>query len=211
MSKINLHYFDIYGDGECIRTILTYFDIPFNDHRISVEEWKNLKSQGFSEFDLLPALDIDGLRLVDTESICNYIARKYEFYPKNFIDTYLVDSICEYRKFILGSFTEILIGDDLPGWERFIHEKMPYFLRKFEARLEKNNGGFTYFVDVSITMADFMIFDIIYNFCLRPGKIEKFGNIVDINAPKCKTLCERIINSSDRFREYLKNRPYRKF
>lgn len=38
MSEITLYFFDLFTLGEPIRIILTYFDIPFNDHRVTVEE-----------------------------------------------------------------------------------------------------------------------------------------------------------------------------
>lgn len=165
-----------------------------------------MKENNFIEFDMLPALEIDGLILVDTISICDYIARKYEFSPENKIDKYNVDSISEFSIFVLNYISKVALNCNEEVYDKLMHEKMPYFLRKFEHRLEQNNGGFGFFVGINVSVADFLMFNIFYNYLLRPGKRERYENLVMVNAPKCSALCHRLNHSSDRFREYLYNR-----
>ncbi|VDP55387.1 unnamed protein product [Heligmosomoides polygyrus] len=39
-----LHYFDVRGRGEAIRLMFAYYDVPFEDHRISHEDWPKFKA-----------------------------------------------------------------------------------------------------------------------------------------------------------------------
>ena len=42
-KKIKLTYFAAKGRGELSRLILAYADAPYEDHRVSFEEWPKLK------------------------------------------------------------------------------------------------------------------------------------------------------------------------
>jgi hypothetical protein len=48
--SIKLWYFDGYGRAEAIRMMLTYLEAPFEDIRLSFEEFGKLKAEGKFEF-----------------------------------------------------------------------------------------------------------------------------------------------------------------
>lgn len=45
MANYKLTYFDARGLGESIRLLLTYGGIKYDEHRVSDEEWPQIKSR----------------------------------------------------------------------------------------------------------------------------------------------------------------------
>ncbi|CAG9311361.1 unnamed protein product [Blepharisma stoltei] len=206
---ITLHYFDMFGRGEPLRMMLKYHNTPFVDHRLTQQEWNQMMSQGFSEFDMLPCLDIDGMRLTEPCATYKYVAQKLNYYPNptNLVDCYMVDSVSNYREHVRDIFKECYKNRDMEGIERLMNEKMPTILRKIEARLNRVQNGNRFFMGNNVTLADFMIFDMVYNYMMCPGRAERYGNLINQNAPKLAQWCQRMINSSETFKEYLETRP----
>lgn len=56
MPKFVLHYFDARGRGEPARLLFAVAGIPFQDRRISQEEWPTIKPSMFIAFVLLRVL-----------------------------------------------------------------------------------------------------------------------------------------------------------
>ncbi|CAG9320786.1 unnamed protein product [Blepharisma stoltei] len=206
MSDIVVHYFDIYGRAETIRLILHYAGIPFTDHRIQFEEWPAIKATGFTEFGQLPAVDIDGHRLVQTRSIIRYLCQKYNYYVSGIQDVYYVESLCDLIDDIGTYMGKFVYNKDFEGLNKAFEERMPDWLRKLEARLERNNGGQGFFVGDHATKADFYAFGLLHTFIIKIHP-EYF----DSYAPKVKQWMTRIIESSQTLKTYLDSRPQRDF
>lgn len=204
-----LHYFDMYGTAEPVRMMFKYHNTNFNDHRITEQEWTHLKTTGFSEFDTLPVLEIDGARLVEPYALSKYVANKFGYLPMTPMDNYMVDSICEFACNINKIFMKMHEDRDTEGIRRLCTEKMPMFLRKFETRLERNHNGTGFFVGNNVTLADFIVFDLLWEQCCKPGKAETCGDLVSQNAPKVFAWCNRMQNNSQTFKQYLETRPNR--
>lgn len=49
MSKYTLYYFDITGLGEPVRYFLHYCGVPFEDKRLTFEEWPKYKAGNFGD------------------------------------------------------------------------------------------------------------------------------------------------------------------
>lgn len=81
MSIPKLTYFPLNARAELIRWVFHFKGIEFEDHILQDGQWAPLKASGFAEFGALPALDIDGLRLVQSLSIARYVAEKYDLFP----------------------------------------------------------------------------------------------------------------------------------
>lgn len=206
---ITLHYYDMYGRGEPIRMMLKYHGTNFNDHKVTQQEWNQMMGTNFSEFDMLPCLDIDGMRLTEPIATYKYLAQKFNYYPNptNMVDCYMVDSLSNYREHIRDLFRKCFKKHDMEGIERLMTEQMPTILRKIETRLNRCENGNRFFMGNNVTLADFQMFDMIYNYMLMPGKVERYGNIVDTNAPKLRQWADRMMNSSQNFKNYLETRP----
>ena len=211
MSEITLHYFDVLARGEPLRIILTYAGVEFTDHRIPFEEWGALKTSNFAEFGQLPALDIDGERLVQSQSMVRYVSQKYGFYPSDIKEIYQVESICDLKEDIYNALVTNLYKNNVEALEKFATETAPQVLGYLNKRLEKNHDGEGFFVGDRITIADFQVFQIVHDYFLAPNHKEKHEHLVDTYAPKVKALVHRIIESSPTLKTYLENRGERPF
>lgn len=181
MSDITLHYFDIYGRAEVLRTILNYSGTPFTDHRISFEDWGQLKNTGFAEFSQLPVIDIDGHRLSQTQSISRYLCNKLGFGVTDPEESYYVESLCDLFEDIATAFGTLMFTKDMEGINKLFQDKVPQWLRLVETRLERNNHGNGFFVGAHPTRADF------HAFVALTEIINKFHpELIDQNAPKLR-------------------------
>ncbi|CAG9333758.1 unnamed protein product [Blepharisma stoltei] len=198
----------MFGTAEPIRMMFKYHNTNFNDHRINEQEWTHLKTSGFSEFDTLPVMEIDGCRLVEPFAVSKYIAHKFGYLPNTPMEMYMMDSICEFCCNINKMFMKMHEDRDIEGMRRCCTEKMPTFLRKIETRLERNNNGNGFFVGNSVTMADFYVFQMLWEYCTKPGKIEQCGTMCTTNAPKLMQWHQRMMNCQT-FKNYLETRPQR--
>ncbi|XP_064596024.1 glutathione S-transferase 3-like [Liolophura sinensis] len=99
MSQVTLHYFDGRGKGEIIRFMLSAAGIKFNEVFLTKrEEMVKLITDGLLDFNQLPLLDIDGLRLVQTGAIVRYIARRGGLYGKDDKEAAVVDKFFEGQR-----------------------------------------------------------------------------------------------------------------
>ena len=133
MSLITLHYFDGFGRAEHARMIMHHHGTPFTDHRIQFQEWPALQASGLSEFDELPMLEIDGLKLVESKSIHRYLCGKLGYATASAYDEYLVESICGLREDIVKFFSDFIFKKDMEGYEREMNNSMPWYLKRIEA------------------------------------------------------------------------------
>lgn len=205
---ITVHYFPLYGRGELIRTILHYNGTQFTDHIIPFAEWPAFKASGDVEFGQLPMVEVDGLKLVQSGSIARYLCQKFGYYPSHPEHVYLVESLCDYKNDVFTEYVKLKLAKDEEGLEKLFNEKLPLWLAKAEARLEKNHGGAGFFVGDSITLADLTVFQLVWEYMLSETKVAKFGPIVDQHAPKLRAWAHRIIDSSASLKAYLETKPH---
>jgi glutathione S-transferase len=210
MSAITLHYFDVHARGEPVRLIFAYAGVEFTDHKVPFEEWGALKASNFAEFGQLPVLDIDGERLVQSQSIVRYVGQKYGYYPSDIKEVYQVESIGDLKEDIYRAIVPNLYANNAEGIEKFYNETAPQVLGFLEKRLEKNHNGEGFFVGDSISLADFLVFQIVHDYFLASNRKDK-EHLVDAHAPKVKALIHRIIESSPGLKTHLENRGERPF
>ncbi|GAB1294468.1 Glutathione S-transferase A2 [Apodemus speciosus] len=91
-GKPVLHYFNARGRMECIRWLLAAAGVEFEEKFIqSPEDLEKLRKDGNLMFDQVPMVEIDGMKLVQTRAILNYIATKYDLYGKDVKERTLYD------------------------------------------------------------------------------------------------------------------------
>ncbi|KAM7337264.1 hypothetical protein ACRRTK_003383 [Alexandromys fortis] len=105
-GKPVLHYFKGRGRMECIRWLLAAAGVEFEEKFLdSPEDLEKLAKDGSLMFQQVPMVEIDGMRLVQTRAILNYIATKYNLYGKDAKERALIDM---YTEGILD-LTEIML------------------------------------------------------------------------------------------------------
>ncbi|CAO4366061.1 unnamed protein product [Caenorhabditis nigoni] len=76
MVAYKLTYFNGRGAGEVIRQIFAYAGQDFEDVRVTMEQWPELKAG--TPFGQLPYLEVDGKPLAQSHAIARYLAREFK-------------------------------------------------------------------------------------------------------------------------------------
>ncbi|XP_005347757.1 glutathione S-transferase alpha-2-like [Microtus ochrogaster] len=95
-GKPLLHYWNARGRMECIRWLLAAAGVEFEEKFIETPgDVEKLIKDGSLMFQQLPMVEIDGMKLVQTRAILNYIATKYDLYGKDAKERALIDMYTE--------------------------------------------------------------------------------------------------------------------
>ncbi|XP_003215487.1 glutathione S-transferase A2 [Anolis carolinensis] len=91
-GKPKLHYMNTRGRMETIRWLLATAGVEFEEPMIkSKADLEKLRKDGVLLFQQVPMVEIDGMKLVQTRAILNYIAEKYNLYGKDIKQKALID------------------------------------------------------------------------------------------------------------------------
>ncbi|KAI7805411.1 glutathione S-transferase, alpha tandem duplicate 1 [Triplophysa rosa] len=95
-GKIVLHYFDGRGKMESVRWLLAAAGVEFEEVFLTKrEQFEKLINDGALMFNQVPLVEIDGMQLVQTKAILNYIAGKYNLYGKDLKERAMIDMYVE--------------------------------------------------------------------------------------------------------------------
>ncbi|XP_061645086.1 glutathione S-transferase, alpha tandem duplicate 1 [Phyllopteryx taeniolatus] len=80
-DKVQLHYFNGRGKMESIRWLLSVAGVEFDEfHLTTREQYLKMLNDGDLMFQQVPMVEIDGMKLIQTKAILNYIAEKYHLH-----------------------------------------------------------------------------------------------------------------------------------
>ncbi len=114
-SDITLHYFHGRGIGEPIRLLFSVGEIAFTDRRYTVDEFANLTAlKAQLPFGQMPALEVDGVFLGQTDSIARLAARLAGLYPSDPIEAARSDMIVVHQAEIQSALAKMSF-DGVPG------------------------------------------------------------------------------------------------
>lgn len=114
-SDITLHYFHGRGIGEPIRLLLTVGEIAFTDRRYTVDEFANMAAfKAQLPFGQMPALEVDGVFLGQTDSIARLAARLAGLYPLDPIEAARSDMIVVYQAELSSALAKMSF-EGVPG------------------------------------------------------------------------------------------------
>jgi len=187
-----LTYFNGRGRAEIIRLILTQADVPFEDNRLSREEFAKVKST--MPFLQIPIFEIDGkITLCQSFAIARYMARKYNLAGKTELEQVQADMIVDCIQDMINPIPVFYFFEQDPVKKaelkrKYIEEQLPVFLTKLEAFLVANNSGDSFFVSDSVTWADLFLVRANGGINLLVGLEKPFAN-----HPKLNALYERVI------------------
>ncbi|KAK7148042.1 hypothetical protein R3I93_012374 [Phoxinus phoxinus] len=95
-EKVVLHYFNGRGKMESIRWLLAAAGVEFEEVFLTKREhYEKLVNDGALMFQQVPLVEIDGMQLVQSRAILNYIAGKYNLYGKDLKERALIDMYSE--------------------------------------------------------------------------------------------------------------------
>ncbi|XP_062042253.1 glutathione S-transferase Yc [Lepus europaeus] len=176
-GKPKLHYFNARGRMESIRWLLAAVGVEFEEkHMKTREDLEKLRKDGVLMFQQVPMVEIDGMKLVQTRAIFNYIANKHNLYGKDIKERALIDM---YTEGIVDLNELVLIHPFLPPGEREASltqikdkAKNRYF-PAFEKVLKSH--GQDYLVGNRLSKGDILLVELLYNVEeLDPSAITSF-------------------------------------
>ncbi|KAM7060889.1 glutathione S-transferase-like [Acridotheres tristis] len=95
-GKPKLHYFNGRGRMEPIRWLLAAAGVEFEESYLEKkEDLTKIQKDGSLLFQQVPMVEMDGMKLVQTRAICNYISTKYNLYGKDLKERTLIDMYVE--------------------------------------------------------------------------------------------------------------------
>ncbi|XP_067009016.2 glutathione S-transferase-like [Anabrus simplex] len=202
-SSYKLIYFNARGKAEHIRFIFAYAGIDYEDVRITKEQWSERK-EGMP-FGMVPALEIDGKLVGQSNAIARYLAKQYGLAGKDEWESLqcdmLVDTLSDLKQVLYQYRMET---DPIKKEEKkqmLLRETIPFFMGKFEKVVAENNG---YSVGDALTWADFVFAVSLENFELI------FGNNSLERYPSLRALKEKVFNIPS-IQDWVNNRPVTDF
>lgn len=160
--QYKLHYFDFRGLGDPIRLILNHAGVPFEDHRITMDKWPQLKPT--MPFGKVPVLETDGETLTQSQAIGRFLARRYKLMPEDPLEQYRCDELVDALMDIFPQLAPVWATEDPEKKKelflKFKEEFLVPRLKIYNTRLGANPAGFA--VGSSVSWADFFLFNFWY-------------------------------------------------
>jgi glutathione S-transferase len=156
MVKYTLTYFNGRGRAEIIRLIFAAKGADYVDNRIERDQWPALKDS--TPFGQIPMLEVDGVKLCQSNACARYLARKFDLAGKTDIEQaqadMIVDCLEDSIKPILTFFFEKDEAKKAEAKKKYVDEQLPSYLTLLEKLLVANQGGAKFIVGNDLTWAD---------------------------------------------------------
>jgi len=154
--KVKLLYFDGRGRGEMIRIMLSYGGVEFEDKRIKMEEWPQVKPTTKCGF--VPELTWDDKLLVQSNAIARFVAREVGIAGKSNVEMAQCDAVVDFCSELAEASVSIKFAPDeekkKAALEKF-NPKLDAFIKNIEKILEENGGE--WLVGKDFTWADLSV------------------------------------------------------
>ncbi len=182
MPSYKLTYFDFDGGrGEPVRIAFHAAGIPFEDHRISFEEFMQMR-EGM-RFRCSPTLEIDGVEVTQSNGMLRYVGRIAGLYPEDAMQALYCDEAMGAVEDLLHQVVATfgLEGDALKtAREALADGWITTFVKGLGEVLER--GGGQYIADERLTVADLKVYMQVKS--LRSGTLDHVPvDLVDRLAP----------------------------
>ncbi|XP_052873491.1 glutathione S-transferase [Anopheles cruzii] len=142
MPDYKVYYFNVKALGEPLRFLLSYGNLPFDDVRITREEWPALKPT--MPMGQMPVLEVDGKKVHQSVAMSRYLAKQVglagaDDWENLMIDT-VVDTVNDFRlKIAVVSYEP---DDDIKDKKLVTlnNEVIPFYLEKLDDIARENDG-----------------------------------------------------------------------
>lgn len=192
MPRLKLIYFDFNGGrGESNRLAMAIGNIPFEDERVPAKEWPSVKES--TPFHQLPVLEIDGVRITQTNSINRYVGKLAGLYPDDPLEALRCDEVMAAVEDITKEVTSTFgIKDEeekRKAREKLTAGPISLYVKRLGEKLEAQGGE--YFADGRLTVADLRVFLWVRH--LRSGALDYIPkDLPDRLAPNLVEHFERV-------------------
>ncbi|XP_074531634.1 glutathione S-transferase A4-like [Halichoeres trimaculatus] len=177
-ERVVLTYFDGRGKMESIRWLLTAAEVDFDEVFLTKrEQYQRLLEDGSLVFQQVPLVEIDGMKLVQTKAILNYIAEKYNLHGKDIKDRVKINMYSEGLMDLMGMIRIVLWTPDKDRKTKLENNKTKAKDRYLPV-FEKALTGTVYLVGGRMSMADVQLLEC--SLMLEeefPGILSDFSNV----------------------------------
>jgi len=181
--------------------------VEYVDERIARDQWPNLKAG--TPFGQVPVLQVDDVKLCQSNTCARYLARKYNLAGKTELDQaqadMIVDCMEDSIKPILGFFMEKDEAKKAEAKKKYADEQLPGYLTHLEAILKANHGGDKFFVGSERTWADLAFINFVQWTIGMAGVTNPLANF-----PKLAALNERV-TKLPKIAAWIEKRPKTEF
>lgn len=188
-GKPVLHYFDGRGRMEPIRWLLAAAGVEFEEQFLKTrDDLARLRNDGSLMFQQVPMVEIDGMKLVQTRAILNYIATKYNLYGKDMKERALIDMYAEGvadLDDIVLQYPYIPPGEKEGSLAKIKDKARNRYFPAYEKVLKSH--GQDYLVGNRLSRADVYLVQVLYH-------VEELDPSALANFPLLKALRTRVSN-----------------
>ncbi|XP_061914238.1 glutathione S-transferase, alpha tandem duplicate 1 [Entelurus aequoreus] len=156
-QRVKLHYFNGRGKMESIRWLLTVAGVEFDEFFLTNrEQYLKLLSDGDLMFQQVPLVEIDGMKLIQTKAILNYIAEKYNLHGKDIKDRVMINMYSEGLIDLMEMIMILPFSSDVTSKLENIKTKAnDRYLPVFEKRLSEQ----VHLVGGRLSLADVLLLE----------------------------------------------------
>ena len=212
---MKLVYFNGRGLAETSRLLLAVTGTKYEDFRypLKVIDWAthNMVRAEFLEdkennkllgsLNKLPFLEVDGTVIPQSKAIERFLARKYNMFGSDEVETVRIDGICEYVRDFKDAYQSVrkLPADQKDdGLNEWFSETLPEKLTLLDNLLCKEHD--LYAVGLKLSLADVVLYSFITQF------FDNKESALNACQPKLKQIVENV-GSIKEIQDWVKNRP----
>ena len=171
-----LYFDDGKGRAELPRLIFIYGDIPFEDKKISVNEYIQMRDSGKLPFEQFPTLEIGDTTICQSCAIARYAARAAGLYPRDSLEAarsdMVVDAWRDLLDLLYGCYVDRIVSNGhlsmkmrqaslrVERLDEYFRVSVPMHLDRFEQMIADNQSS-PFLVGSSLTWAELAVFDIL--------------------------------------------------
>ncbi|XP_036429598.1 glutathione S-transferase A4-like [Colossoma macropomum] len=158
-GKVVLYYFDGRGKMESIRWLLAVAGVEFEEVFLTTrEEYEKMVNDGALLFHQVPMVEMDGMKLVQSKAIMNYIAEKYNLYGKDLKERVMIDMYAEAARDIMDMMLPLPFVPPEKKQNQLENLQVKAKLRTLPA-FEKALGASQFLVGNQLSCADVNFFE----------------------------------------------------
>lgn len=234
---ILLYFGDGKGRAELVRLIFIYGGVPFEDKRISFQEYGQMRDNGELPFGQLPILEVGGTLISQSCAIARYAAKEAGLYPgdsrKAALSDMVVDAWRDLLDLLYGCYVDRVVEkgrlimkmrDAVVRVERldeYFAVTLPMHLRRFELLITQNQDS-PFIVGQELTWAELAVFDILstldeaaslwttpstFFYIPEPAGPYRFPKELLKSYPKLEAL-KKIVSETPKVAAWLQAHPY---
>ncbi|XP_061186611.1 probable glutathione S-transferase 9 [Saccostrea echinata] len=199
MANYKFVYFALRGRGELIRMVFRLAKVEFQDERVNIEDWKEIKHS--TPTGELPYLEVNGKRLTQSLTIARYLAREFGLAGGTNWEQALVEQVVDTCDDLRAENAKIIHERDENKLNELKLNMTDVVLPKYLDRLSsfQKQHGDKYFVGSEITLADLAVHEVMTTFLQEdPSVLDKYEAL---------TEHRQLIEQHPNLVQYLSDRP----